>query len=1406
MKLYNLSLLKPTAITQAVYGSFTGPKTHEFAVIRGTTLELLRPDTDTLRIETVQSSEAFGVLRCIQPLRFLGQSIDHLLVTSDSGNMSVLLFNKERNEWQVVHCEAFGKSGIRRVTPGQYLAREPHGRAFMVAALEKQKLVYVLNRAVASGSSSAVSLSSNTNPLALTISSPLEAHKSRVLLFDVIGLDNGFDNPIFACLELDYGDSDMDMSGESTELAQKTLTYYELDLGINHVVKKWSRETDRGANMLIPVPGDVDGPGGCLVLCENWILYEHNVGGGASGSGTAPAPVRTAIPRRTDMPDSRGLLLVSWTMHKSKSGFFFLVQSELGDLYKVTLVLSAPTEAVAGVIPRRSVADLVVKYFDTIPTSNSLCLTRSGLLFAAAEFGNHFLFQFKSLGDDGDLAVSSKAVASDSSQGGEHVHVDVPVFAPRMLRNLIKADESLSLAPITDMRVFVPSVSSNVASSSGAPQILTLCGRGPRSSFRVLRQGLGANELAVSAMPGTPLSVFTLKAPGAFVAAAAAASAATVAAAGNATSQALAAAATAAAASSAQGQPDRYIVLSFSNASVVLSVGSSVEEVPAKDIGFVENVQTLLAGLLVDGSYIQVYPAAVRIVTFVASTGAKGPAREWKPPGRRVIVHAAMNSRQLVLAISGGEIIYFEFDAASRGLKEIEKKSLGAEITALALGPIPEGRVRNSFCAVADTSLMVRILALDPDKHLEQVSSQALRAGAESLAIVSIRIHGPTVSPHLFIGLQNGVLSRLSLDERSGVLSDPRVRFLGLRPVKLMQVLIAGAQALMALSSRAFVAYNLHGRFLMQPISLDGPLGSNTNNSSSSSVVLEHASSFTTDSLPEAFVAVAGTSLRILTLDRLGEPFCARSLPFRYTPRRMAFHMTTGLIAVVEADHNAFNIAERREIAMKSAETHPEETTAAGLPSFQELLAKKLAITNDMKDSIMNDVDTKVTTQTHLSDMDLTSDGLLASETNANTDPFEGLDTRRIGVPLPEEQGKWASCIRLVDSSFLTSSSSSSSSAAYMDSRTTHHVLELSENEAALSVATASFHDLGDEHFVFVGVVQGLSFHPRKYKSCSIHAYQVVEAPRAVNDVLGSAVSSASNSSSSFPTTKRFRLELVHKTPVEDLPLALSAFQGRLLVGVGRTLRLYDMGKKRLLRKCELKNAFPTGVQNIQTSLDRAVVSDQQESLHFVKYHQAGNALSLFADDTIMRHMTCSLLLDHDTVIGADKFGSVFVLRLPAEVSDLVDGQGLTMISADATSTLLGGAANKVVQIAHFYVGSVVTSLQKAVLAVGGAEVVLYTTVHGGLGALSPLTSKDDVDLFTKLELAMRNEPNISIVNRDHLSFRSSFAPVSHVIDGDLIETFSRLTFDRQKTVAGFADRTPVDVSKKIEDLRNRMT
>lgn len=37
------------------------------------------------------------------------------------------------------------------------------------------------------------------------------------------------------------------------------------------------------------------------------------------------------------------------------------------------------------------------------------------------------------------------------------------------------------------------------------------------------------------------------------------------------------------------------------------------------------------------------------------------------------------------------------------------------------------------------------------------------------------------------------------------------------------------------------------------------------------------------------------------------------------------------------------------------------------------------------------------------------------------------------------------------------------------------------------------------------------------------------------------------------------------------MPLAVMGFQGRLVAGVGKALRIYDLGKKKLLRKAENK-------------------------------------------------------------------------------------------------------------------------------------------------------------------------------------------------------------------------------------------
>ena len=50
-----------------------------------------------------------------------------------------------------------------------------------------------------------------------------------------------------------------------------------------------------------------------------------------------------------------------------------------------------------------------------------------------------------------------------------------------------------------------------------------------------------------------------------------------------------------------------------------------------------------------------------------------------------------------------------------------------------------------------------------------------------------------------------------------------------------------------------------------------------------------------------------------------------------------------------------------------------------------------------------------------------------------------------------------------------------------------------------------------------------------------------------------------------------FLLLFKFQTPLDDVPVAMEPFQGRLLVGVGKLLRVYDIGRKKMLRKCENK-------------------------------------------------------------------------------------------------------------------------------------------------------------------------------------------------------------------------------------------
>jgi splicing factor 3B subunit 3 len=241
-----------------------------------------------------------------------------------------------------------------------------------------------------------------------------------------------------------------------------------------------------------------------------------------------------------------------------------------------------------------------------------------------------------------------------------------------------------------------------------------------------------------------------------------------------------------------------------------------------------------------------------------------------------------------------------------------------------------------------------------------------------------------------------------------------------------------------------------------------------------------------------------------------------------------------------------------------------------------------------------------------------------------------------------------------------------------------------------------------------------------------------------------------------FRMTYQNTLELIHKTDLEEAPTAFCAFQGRLLIGMGKLLRIYDLGKRKLLRKCE--QLFPNLVIGIDTQGDRVVVSDVQESTHFARYVLQENRFHVFCDDHKPRWITRAMMLDFHTVAAADKFGNFFINRLP---SDLVNEDETEMAKSKSLSdkSFLNGAAFRLDTVSHYYVGDVITSLCKTPMVAGGRDVIVYTTLCGEIGIFAALPSRDDADFFQALETQMRAEA-VPLCGRDHLAFRSSFMPV----------------------------------------------
>ena len=355
----------------------------------------------------------------------------------------------------------------------------------------------------------------------------------------------------------------------------------------------------------------------------------------------------------------------------------------------------------------------------------------------------------------------------------------------------------------------------------------------------------------------------------------------------------------------------------------------------------------------------------------------------------------------------------------------------------------------------------------------------------------------------------------------------------------------------------------------------------------------------------------------------------------------------------------------------------------------------------------------------------------------------------------PRARGRWSSCISVVDPAD--------------ENPSVLQRIELDGNEAAVSAAVVPFTSQDGENFLIVGTGKDMVLNPRQFTEGYIHVYRFHDDGRD--------------------------LEFILKTKVEEPPMALIPFQGRLLTGLGKTIRIYDLGLKQLLRKSQADVA-PHLIVSLQTQGSRIIVGDVQQGLTYVVYKHESNKLIPFADDTINRWTTCTTMVDYDTVAGGDKFGNIFIMRCPERVSLEADEPG-SEIHLEHARNYLHGAPNRLSPMVHYYTQDLPTSICKTNLVVGGQDVLLWSGIQGTVGVLIPFVSREDVDFFQNLENHMRSE-DPPLAGRDHLMYRSYYVPVKGVIDGDLCERFSLLANDKKQMIAGELDRSVREIERKI--------
>ena len=267
MYLGNVTIKPSTTVSQSIIGNFISSNRTDLIIVKGVSkLELIHIDDSLpIKYDILISLETFSHIRRIAPMKDTFTKKDNVVVLSDSGKLVIFEVDIDKKKFVRINQEIYGKSGCRRITPGEYLAIDNKSRAIMIGGIEKEKFVYIFkeinNNLILNANleeNKNININNENNDYnRKIISSPLEVFTPQHICYDIISLEVGYANPIFVSIEVKYNSS-QDFINANYELNkdnqyQKKILLYQVEIKNNYIVKLLEQNIDNTAYSLFSI-------------------------------------------------------------------------------------------------------------------------------------------------------------------------------------------------------------------------------------------------------------------------------------------------------------------------------------------------------------------------------------------------------------------------------------------------------------------------------------------------------------------------------------------------------------------------------------------------------------------------------------------------------------------------------------------------------------------------------------------------------------------------------------------------------------------------------------------------------------------------------------------------------------------------------------------------------------------------------------------------------------------------------------------------------------------------------------------------------------------------------------------------------------------------------------------------